>query len=102
LIILDDLSGKLSTFSGLSTSSYSVPGITKTFSIENIRTEYFVLVIGIYILELVFLLTRFTNGIDEGDDKASYMYSLGKVLPVSIMVFSMTVILGQMLFASFV
>ncbi len=100
--ILDDLSGKISTFSGLSTSSYSMPGITNTFSIENIRTEYFVLVIGIYILELVFLLTRFTNGIDEGDDKALYMYSLGKVLPVSIIVFSFTVILGQMLFASFV
>jgi hypothetical protein len=100
--ILDDLSGKISTFSGLSTSSYSMPGITNTFSIENIRTEYFVLVIGIYILELVFLLTRFTNGIDEGDDKALYMYSLGKVLPVSIIVFSLTVILGQMLFASFV
>jgi hypothetical protein len=100
--ILNDLSGKISTFSDFSTSSTSISNITNTFSIDNIKTEYFVLVIGIYIIELVFLLTRFTNGIDEGDDKASYMYSLGKVLPVSIAVFSLTVILGQMLFASFI
>ena len=100
--ILNDLSGKISTFSDFSTSSQSLSSMTNTFSIDNIRTEYFVLVIGIYILELVFLLTRFTNGIDEGDDKASYMYSLGKVLPISIMIFSLTIILGQMFLTSFV
>ena len=67
-----------------------------------IRPEFFVLVIGIYIIELVFLLVKFTNGIDEGDDKATYMYSLGKVMPTAIIVFSITVILGQILFSAIV
>jgi hypothetical protein len=61
-----------------------------------------VLVIGIYLVELVFLLTRFTNGIDEGDDKATYMYSLGKIMPMSIIVFSLTIIIGQFFFSQIV
>jgi len=87
----------------------SVTGLPATFSdasgafmTENIRPEYFVLVIGIYLIELVILLTRFTNGLDEGDDTASFMYSLGKVMPVSITVFSITVILGQYFFSQIV
>ncbi len=96
--IITNISDKLPSDSAMGLAS-GLPGVTDSFSLENIRTEYFVLVIGIYILELIFLLVRFSNGIDEGDDKASYMYSLGKMMPTSITVFSLTVILGQILFA---
>ncbi len=96
--IINGISDKLPSGSGLSAAS-KIPGVTDTFTLENVRPEYFVLVIGIYILELVFLLIRFTNGIDEGDDKATYMYSLGKMMPTSIIVFSLTVIFGQILFS---
>jgi hypothetical protein len=75
---------------------------TGSFMTENIRPEYFVLVIGIYLIELVVLLTRFTNGLSEGDDTVSFMYGLGKTMPVSIMVFSVTVILGQYFFLQLV
>jgi hypothetical protein len=77
-------------------------GISEAFIVENVRPEYFVLVIGIYLVELVFLLTRFTNGINEGDDKATYMYSLGKIIPMSIIVFSLTIIIGQFFFSQIV
>jgi hypothetical protein len=77
-------------------------GISEAFIVENVRPEYFVLVIGIYLVELVFLLTRFTNGINEGDDKATYMYSLGKIMPMSIIVFSLTIIFGQFFFSQIV
>jgi len=80
----------------------SLSNTSKAFMTENIRPEYFVLVIGIYLIELVVLLTRFTNGLDEGDDNASFMYSLGKVMPVSITIFSITVILGQYFFSQLV
>jgi hypothetical protein len=76
--------------------------ISEAFIVENVRPEYFVLVIGIYLVELVFLLTRFTNGINEGDDKATYMYSLGKIMPMSIIVFSLTIIIGQFFFSQIV
>jgi len=99
--ILGGLSGKIPTEAATG-SNANVPSIATSFSVENVRPEFFVLVIGIYLIELIFLMARFTNGIDEGDDKATYMYSLGRIMPTSIFVFSVTVILGQILFASIV
>jgi hypothetical protein len=78
------------------------PGLVDTsqaFMIKNIQPEYFVLVIGMYLIELVFLLTRFTNGINEGNDKAIFMYRLGKIMPLSIIVFSVTLLCGQFFFS---
>jgi len=101
--ILGGLAGKIPTETiSDSQAASSIPSVATNFAVQNIRPELFVLVIGIYLLELIFLLIRFTNGIDEGDDKATYMYSLGKTMPVSIFVFSATVILGQILFASII
>jgi len=101
--IIQSMSGKLQSASVATTGSSTVfTGITESFALENVRTEYFVLVIGIYIIELVFLLTRFTNGIDEGDDKAEYMYSLGKVMPTAVIVLTVTVLVGQFFFSSIV
>jgi len=77
----------------------TLSSVSEAFTLENVRPEYFVLVIGIYLIELVFLLTRFTNGINEGDDKATYMYSLGRTMPVAVGVFSVTLILGQLFFS---
>lgn len=79
-----------------------VPGMSQTFMMENIRPEYFVLVIGIYLIELVVLLTWFTNGLSEGDEKVTFMYSLGRTMPFSITVFSVTIILGQFFFSQIV
>jgi len=98
--ILHSLAGKIPTETMSGSSVLST--VADSFTIENVRPEYFVLVIGIYVIELVFLLTRFTNGIDEGDDKATYMYSLGKMMPTAVAVLTFTVILGQMLFSSIV
>ena len=74
----------------------------QSFTLENVRPEYFALVVGIYIIELVFLITRFTNGIDEGDDKAEYMYTLGKIMPTAIIVLTITIIISQILFSSII
>jgi RsiW-degrading membrane proteinase PrsW (M82 family) len=99
--ILRSIQGKQSPeiITGIPTS---FSGASGTFMMENIRPEYFVLVIGIYLIELVILLTRFTNGLNEGDDTATFMYSLGKTMPLSITVFSITVILGQYFFSQIV
>ena len=99
--ILGGISGRIPTET-ISGSNTSAPSIATSFSVQNVRPEFFVLVIGIYIIQLIFLMVRFTNGIDEGDDKATYMYTLGKIMPTSIIVFSITVILGQILFSSIV
>ena len=56
------------------------------------------LVIGIYIIQLIFLLMRFANGIDEGDDKVGYMYDLGKSMPTAVAFFSIVTIMAMFMF----
>jgi len=99
--ILESMRGKISS-DILPSGSGVLSSVADAFTLENVRPEYFVLVVGIYIIELVFLLTRFTNGIDEGDDKPAFMYSLGKTLPTSMIVLTLTIILGQMLFSQII
>jgi len=99
--IIQSIQGKLPTDSVMGGSNM-LSNITESFTLENVRPEYFALVVGIYIIELVFLITRFTNGIDEGDDKAEYMYSLGKVMPTAIVVLTITIIISQILFSSII
>jgi len=100
--IIHSMASKLPTETFAGGYSNTFASITDAFALENVRPEYFVLVVGIYIIELVFLLTRFTNGIDEGDDKAEYMYSLGKIMPTAVIVLTITIIVGQILFSSIV
>ena len=78
-------------------TSESMFGI-EVHSIETVSPEIFVLVIGIYILQLVFLMIRFANGIDEGDDRIQYMYSLGTSLPSAIALFSIVTIFAMIIF----
>ncbi len=100
--VISSMAEKIPTTGTGVDSSTVFSGITEAFTLENVRPEYFALVVGIYIIELVFLLTRFTNGIDEGDDKAEFMYSLGKVMPTAIIILTITIILGQLMFSSIV
>jgi len=100
--VINSMSDKIPTQNLAYGSSSFFAGIGESFALDNIRPEYFVLVIGIYIIELVFILTRFTNGIDDGDDKAAFMYSLGRVMPTAVMVLTITIIIGQILFSSIV
>ncbi|MCX6665559.1 MAG: hypothetical protein NT038_05805 [Euryarchaeota archaeon] len=97
--ILSSMSGAIPTDAVADMPSV-LSQVADSFAIENVRPEYFVLVVGIYILELVVLLTRFTNGIDEGDDTAAFMYSLGKVMPVTVVVLTSTVIVANYMFSS--
>lgn len=73
-----------------------MPGITSAFALENIEPTWFILVIGIYIIELVILLTRFTNGIEDGDDHVSFMYDLGHVLPVAMLVLTISIYVSSL------
>ncbi len=77
--------------------STSLFGLSK-YAIINVDANQFVLVVGIYIMQLVFLLTRFANGIDEGDDKIEFIYSLGKSLPVAMFLFGVVTIFSMAVF----
>lgn len=68
-----------------------LPGIATTFALENIQPTWFILVIGIYIIELVILLTRFTNGIEDGDDPIAFLYDLSHHLPTAMLVLTISI-----------
>jgi uncharacterized protein (DUF697 family) len=73
-----------------------------TGMIQTIPPDIFLLVVGIYMILLVMILTRFAGGIEYGDDRPQFMYDLGQTLPMSIMVFTVTTIVSRVIFSSMV
>jgi len=70
------------------------------FSAPLVSNDEFVLVIGIYIIMLVIILLRFVGGIEHGDDRYEFMYSVGMSLPVAMAVFTVTTALANSAFGS--
>jgi hypothetical protein len=60
------------------------------FSAPLVSGDEFVLIIGLYVIMLVIILLRFVDGIEHGDDRYEFMYSVGTVLPVAMAVFTIT------------
>ncbi|VVB93431.1 Uncharacterised protein [uncultured archaeon] len=69
---------------------------------QAVHPDIFLLIIGIYMIILVAILTRFTCGIEHGGDKPQFMYDLGQMLPISIIVFTVTTITTRILFKAMV
>jgi len=69
---------------------------------QSIPPDVFMLAVGFYIIILVVILIRFAGGIEYGGDKAQFMYELGKGLPLSILVFTISMVVSRVLFASIV
>lgn len=64
--------------------------------------DVFLIVVGVYMILLVIILTRFAGGIEYGDDKSQFMSDLGRMLPISVMVFTVTTIVSRVIFSSMV
>lgn len=69
---------------------------------QSIPPDVFLLSVGVYMIVLVIILVRFAGGIEHGGDRAQFMYDLGQILPVSILVFTISVIMSRLLFAAIV
>lgn len=76
--ILGALSGNIKTL-GSSEVGGQITKIAALFG-DGIPTYYFQAVVGIYVFQIVFLLTQLSNGIENGADKLSERYSLGQNL----------------------
>ncbi len=55
---------------------------------EGIPTYYFQIVVGIYVVQIVYLLTKIVNGIENGSDKMSEDYQMGINLTKSTLVYT--------------
>jgi len=76
--ILTRLSSQLSTFSQRSGSDMgTMAGMLDIFGI-GIPTFHFQIVVGVYIVQIAYILTVLANGIENGADKLGERYALGK------------------------
>ncbi len=77
--ILTKLSSQLADFgaSGAAADSGGMGGIMNIFGV-GIPTYHFQIVVGIYVVQIAYILTVLCNGIENGADKAAERYMLGK------------------------
>jgi len=68
----------------------------------SISTNMFMLEIGIYLILITIILTRFSTAIEYGGDKSQMMYELSRALPISIIVFSVSAIASRIIFRGFI
>ena len=80
--ILTRLASQLTTFASASGSAGSAGGMSEMLSIFRIGipTYFFQIVVGIYIVQIGYILTVLSNGIENGADKLGERFLLGQNL----------------------
>ena len=58
------------------------------FFTDGIPTYYLQIVVGLYVVQIIYILTILTNGIENGDDKLAERYSLGQNLIKSTVLYA--------------
>lgn len=96
-MILTSLSGQIAkiTEGGEQATLSGISGIVNLFG-TGIPTYYFQIIVGIYVVEIIFILTILSNGIENGADKLNERYELGNNLIKSTMLYCI-ISLGVML-----
>ena len=68
-------------------ASASVPTGLMTLFGDGVPTYYFQAIVGLYIVQIVYVLTIMVNGIENGADKLAERYNLGKNLISSTLIY---------------
>jgi len=90
--MITSILGKLSVQLAQVTSSVggaeaaAAPGILGLFG-DGVPTYYFQLIVGVYVVQITFILTVIANGIENGSDKLNERYQLGNNLIRSTMLY---------------
>jgi hypothetical protein len=66
--------------------------------VKTLNPEVIKLVIGIYVLETTAILAMFSDDLIYGRDAVIKKYHLGIYLPVAAIIFSLTVVIMQLVF----
>jgi len=107
--ILSELSTKVGSLQG-SESAAGALGTTGAgnifqgsfFDVANaIPAEMMQMVVGIYVIQVTVLLSMLINGVENGKDEVYRNNMIGKNLIVSIIVYSIALIMGVFLFGRF-
>ena len=108
--ILGTLTQTIGQFSQADTGGVPAGGILEIFGAGGIPTYYFQLIVGLYVVQLAYILTILVNGIENGVDSLTEEELLGKGLLRSsilycgislIIIIIFNLVAGQILAASF-
>jgi hypothetical protein len=95
--ILGKLSGSLKTMTeGGAAGSAQLP-IASMFQ-EGIPTFYFQVIVGLYVVEIIYILTVLANGIENGADKLAERYNLGNNMIKSTMLYCIIALTVMLIF----
>src|SRR3989338_1162125 len=98
--ILTKLSAQLTQFASRGGQAGSFGDILDIFGI-GIPTYHFQIVVGIYVVQLAYILTVLSNGIENGADKLGERYELGKSLISGTLLYCILAAVVMMLFNLF-
>ncbi|MBW2995763.1 hypothetical protein KY332_00520 [Candidatus Woesearchaeota archaeon] len=65
---------------------------------DGIPTYHFQIIVGLYVVQMVYILTIISNGIENGSDKLAERYKLGQNLTKSILLYSLISLFVMLLF----
>ena len=74
--ILGSLSDQIKEISAVSDAGQVPSGLLDLFG-EGIPTYYFQIIIGIYVLQIIYIMSLLITGVESGSDKLSERYTLG-------------------------
>lgn len=95
--IIGKLGTQLSQYAEEGTGTSAQSTIISLFG-DGIPTFYFQLVVGVYVVQIIYILTVLSNGIENGSDKLAERYSLGTNMIRSVFMYCTIAFIVMMLF----
>jgi len=100
--IINKLSGLttgLETGTGTGVGSFNLGPIAEILNIEDVIPGFtFQIIVGLYVVQVIWILTVLSNSVENGDDKLSEKYALGKNLIKGTMLYVIVVLIGVIIF----
>jgi len=87
ITILGKLGSNLKNIGGGGASGLGIGGTNLSMFGDSVPAYFFQVIVGLYVVEIVYLLTIVTNGIENGEDKLSERYNLGVNLTKSTLTY---------------
>lgn len=100
--ILSILTKQLAELAKGATFPIDISGVLGGEGGAAVSPELFQLIIGIYLIEVVFILAMFITKITQGENRTSQWYMTGKMLIVSLSVYFLVAIGSSMLFGDMI
>jgi len=69
---------------------------------QSISPDHFLLAIGVYVVLISAILTRFAGSVEYGGDRTELKYDLACMLPISIIIFSVSTAASRIVFRGLV